>query len=168
LSELHAPEPQISRVHALIFVCGLKYLLTYRDAKRRRVSHYLDDGLREAVEETLPALIQWSEEFQPPPLHGGRISFEWSPNLEFEQLTFGFEQLPTRLSAATSEWVRKTGDEASLLRLSFGMGVSARFGVRSQKFVQRMMEKPLSLSQSVIDVLESFHWHPEWSLALAR
>ena len=168
LTELQAPQPEGCRVHALIFLCGLKYLLTYRNANKRRLSHYLDDGLREAVDETLPALMQWAKEFPPPPSHAGRIALPRPKNIEFEQLTFAFGQLPRRLTPMTSEWIEKAGGEANLLRLSFGMGVTARFAPQSREFVQRMLEKPLPLPASILDVVESFHWHPEWSVALAR
>jgi hypothetical protein len=168
LTQLHAPQPEACRVHALLFLCGLKYLFTYRNATRRRLSHYLDDGLREAVVDTLPALMLWCEEFQPPTVHAGRLSLPGVEHLEFEQLIFAFGQLPQRLSAATSEWIDNTGGEANVVRLSFGMGVSARFASRSQDFVRRMLEQSLPLPTPIIDVLESFHWHPEWSVALAR
>jgi hypothetical protein len=168
LADLHAPRPESCRVHALIFLCGLKYLLTYRSAKGRRLSHYLDDGLREAVGETLPALMQWSAEFRPPVVRAGRISLPRAENIEFDQLVFAFGQLPARLPASPSEWIEQTGREANLVRLSFGMGVSARFAPDSHDFVRRMLEKPLPLPAAVLDVLESFNWHPEWSVALAR
>src|SRR3954468_14552220 len=58
LSELHTARGERGRVSALIFLCGVKYLVTYREANGRRLSHYLDDGLREAVDHTLPVLMK--------------------------------------------------------------------------------------------------------------
>ncbi len=168
LSELHATQPEPHRVHALIFLCGLKYLFTYRHANGRRLSHYLDDGLREAVEHTLPALMQRANWFQTPLSRASRMVLPLSANPEFEKLLFAFRKLHQRTPAATSRWLAGSAFESNLLRLSFGMGVAARFAPESHDFVLRLIENPLVLNTRVLDVVESFRWHPEWSVALAR
>lgn len=168
LTELHSRQPEPRRVHALIFVCGLKYLLTYRKANGRRLSHYLDDGLREAVEQTLPVLMQRRTGFQPPTSRAGRVLLPATANTEFDQLVFAFGQLQKSLPAAIAKWIGQTKRDSNLIRLSFGMGVAARFAPVSHEFVRHMLENPLRLNTAILDVVESFHWHPEWSVALAR
>ncbi|HWN96195.1 MAG TPA: hypothetical protein VNT99_14260 [Methylomirabilota bacterium] len=167
LTELHATQPEARRVHALIFLCGLKYLLTYRHANGRRLSHYLDDGLRESVERTLPALMRQLNGFQAPSCRAGRVSLPPLGDYELEKLIFAFGKLPQALPPATSKWLGGAF-EANLIRLSFGMGVVARFAPDSHDFVLRLVENPIKLNSRVLDVLESFHWDPEWSVALAR
>ena len=88
-------------------------------------------------------------------------------NLEFAQLVFGFGKLHQRLPAATAQWAGRDLLDANLVRLAFGMGVAARFSPDSHEFLRRMLEQPLNFSTPVQDVLESFAWHPDWSLALA-
>ena len=167
LTVLHPSSADTGRVHALLFLCGLKYLLTYRQANGRRLSHYLDDGLREAVDHTLPALMARSAEFKPP-LKGIRLPLRQT-NLEFAQLVFGFRKLHVQLPAAAAQWLAGSSlDEANLVRLTFGMGVAARFAPSAHQFVRRMLDQPLAISTPVADVWESFRWHPEWSVALAR
>ena len=164
--ELHAPAEQ-DRVHALLFLCGLKFLLTYREANGRRLSHYLDDGLREAVEHTLPVLMNQCAAFQPPRRSNRRVA-RCEVNDEFQHLRFGFRRLHRRLPACTAKWVEAGEREAGIVRISFGMGIVARFAPESHPFVREMLEKPLVLSVHELDVLESFRWHPEWSLVLTR
>jgi hypothetical protein len=166
LTQLHVAQPASRRVHALIFLCGLKYLLTYRSATGRRLSHYLDDGLREAVDHTLPLLMKRAADFKPP-VPRSRIAVPL-PAAEFEQLVFAFGKLHSRLPAATSRWLEQSDAEANLVRLSFGMGVVARFAPDSHGFIRRLLETPLTLNTQVVDVLDSFQWDPEWSVALAR
>jgi hypothetical protein len=167
LSELHAQQPEPARVHALLFICGLKYLMTYRAANGRRLSHYIDDGLREAVEFTIPPLIDRCREYRSPHPQGTRLPARES-NDEFRQLIFGFGRLHADLPPATARWIARGNPEFNLVRLTFGMGVTARFAPNSHGFVRRMLHKPLIVSIPVIDVWESFHWNPEWSVALAR
>jgi hypothetical protein len=155
-------------VHALIFLCGLKYLFTYRNATGRRLSHYLDDGLREAVEHTLPALMKRAAMFQQAHLQNRRIATPALENVGYEQLLFAFGKLHARLPAATARWIQHAGGEDNLVRLSFGMGVIARFAPESHDFIRGLLEEPLLLNSAVVDVLESFQWDPEWSVALAR
>ena len=168
LEQLHAAQPEPRRVHALIFLCGLKYLFTYRNATGRRLSHYLDDGLREAVEHTLPALMKRAATFQPASAPNRRIARPPTEIDGFEQLLFAFGKLHARLPAATSRWIQQAGGEDNLVRLSFGMGAVARFAPESHDFIRRLLEKPLLLNSHVVDVLESFQWDPEWSVVLAR
>ena len=167
LTQLHAQQPEPGRVHALLFICGLKYLLTYRAANGRRLSHYVDDGLREAIEYTIPALIDRCREYQSPHPQGTRLPVR-EANEEFQQLIFGFAQLHAHLPPPTKKWLGKGITEANLLRLTFGMGVAARFAPNSHGFVRRMLARPLIVSTPIVDVWESFRWHPEWSVALAR
>jgi hypothetical protein len=47
------------------------------------------------------------------------------------------------------------------------MGVAARFAPESHEFVRGFLERPLILPAPILDVLESFRWHPAWSVALA-
>ena len=166
LVELHAQQPEPARVHALLFICGLKYLLTYRAATRRRLSHYIDDGLRETVDFTIPPLIERSRQYRSPHPQGTRLPARES-NLEFQQLVFGFARLHAALPPATERWLNRGDREANLIRLSFGMGVAARFAPNSHGFVRRMLHQPLIVSVRVADVWESFRWDPEWSVALA-
>jgi hypothetical protein len=169
LKELHAPAPSSGRVHALLFFCGLKYLLTYRKANRRRLNHYIDDGLREAVEQTIPTLLKFAKQMAPIRTPAGRLLLPALSNVEFERLVFGFEHLHRCLPDPVSNWMKQCGGaEANCIRLSFGMGVAARFAPESHTFVCRMMDSPPSFRVPVMDVVESFHWHPEWSLVLSR
>lgn len=164
-SELYAAPREANRVHALLFLCGLKYLLTYRQANGRRLSHYLDDGLREAVEHTLPFVMRRSKASARAPECKPRL-LPRRANVHFEKLVAGFTDLPRRLPASTARWL--VGSEANFLRLTFGMGVAARFGAESHQFTREMLAEPFDFPRPVLDVVESFHWHPEWSLALAR
>jgi hypothetical protein len=166
LTELHASAGQ-GRVHALLFLCGLKYLLTYREANGRRLSHYLDDGLREGVDYSLPALMKHCTELKPRRLPVSRAR-RAEVNIEFQQLRFAFHRLNRRFPAFTERWIARGRREANIVRLTFGMGVSARFAPESHLFVRRMLEQPMVLLNSELDVLESFRWDPEWSLMLAR
>jgi len=166
LSELHAPATH-GRVHALLFLCGLKYLFTYREATGRRLSHYLDDGLREFADHTLPVLMKHCAEAQRPRSSGGRIA-RTETNAEFSQLAFAFDRLHQRMPALTAEWIKAGRRDTNLIRLTFGIGVVARFAPDSHLFVREMLQKPLVLTAPVLDVLESFRWHPEWSVMLAR
>ena len=167
LGQLHAQQPEPARVHALLFICGLKYLLTYRAANGRRLSHYVDDGLRETVEFTIPPLIDRCREYRSPHPQGTRLPVRES-NDEFQQLIFGFAKLHTELPPVTARWIARGDRESNLLRLTFGMGVAARFAPNSHGFVRRMLDKPLVVSPPILDVWESFRWSPEWSVALAR
>src|SRR5688572_7696315 len=63
LNELHNARAEAGRVSALLFLCGLRYLITYREANGRRLSHYIDDGLRETVALTLPTLMKSCSDF---------------------------------------------------------------------------------------------------------
>ena len=165
LAELHTT-PDQGRVHSLLFLCGLKYLLSYRQANGRRLSHYIDDGLREAVEEALPALMRHCANIPSPRQRAGRVQGR-ETNAEFQQLISGFHQLHRHFPASTAKWVGSGTRENNLVRLAFGMGVIARFAPESYLFVRKMLARPLTLSTAHIDVLESFHWHPDWSLMLA-
>lgn len=165
LSELHAARAERGRVSALLFLCGVKYLVTYREANGRRLSHYLDDGLREAVDHTLPALMKRCVESPLVRAPGTRLNLR-DGNLEFAQLVFGFGKLQQRPPSSTVKWLAEGPAETNLVRLTFGMGVTGRFAPDSHDFLRRMAEQPLALSAPVLDVLESFRWHPEWSLAL--
>ena len=166
LGDLHAQQPDSARVHALLFICGLKYLLTYRAANGRRLSHYIDDGLRETVEFTIPPLVDYCRRYRSPHPHGTRLPVRES-NEEFQQLIFGFSRLHAHLPPATARWIGKGNPESNLLRLTFGMGVAARFAPNSHGLVRRMLAKPLIVSVAINDVWESFRWDPEWSVALA-
>ena len=166
LSELHTARAERGRVSALLFLCGVKYLVTYREANGRRLSHYLDDGLREAVDHTLPALMKRCVESPLVRIPGTRMTFR-EGSLEFAQLVFAFGKLHQRLPSSTVKWLGEETAETNLVRLTFGMGVTARFAPDSHDFLRRMLEHPLALSTPVLDVLESFRWHPEWSVALA-
>jgi hypothetical protein len=165
LTELDAATADHGRVHALLFLCGLKYLLTYRQKTRRRLTHYIDDGLREAVHHTLPTLMHRCGEL---PWHQSPRSRLHEDNPEFQQMVFAFRELHQQLPASTARWISREEGEPNLVRLSFGMGVISRFAPESHQFVRRMLDKPLIVSTPVLDVLESFRWHPEWSLVLAR
>ena len=165
LNELDADAADPSRVHALLFLCGLKYLLTYRQKTRRRLAHYIDDGLRDAVQQTLPALMKRCAEL---PWHASPRPHLREKNPEFQQLIVAFRELHPQLPDGTSRWIEHERREANLVRLSFGMGVISRFSPESHQFVRLMLEKPLIVSTPVLDVIESFRWHPEWSLVLAR
>ena len=152
-------------VHALLFLCGLKYLLTYREANGRRLSHYLDDGLREAADHTLPALMKCCRAIEKRS-HGARMRVPPTP-AQFQRLVFAFQRLHCQLPAFTSRWAEHGKREANMVRLSFGMGVIARFAPDSHDFIRQMLAEPLRLRSSVADVVESFHWNAEWSLVLA-
>ena len=89
-------------------------------------------------------------------------------NEDFARLVFAFEKLHRRMPAATARWLEQTHRETNLWRLTFGMGVIARFAPESHEFVRRMLDQPFQLSSKVVDVVESFHWHPDWSVALRR
>ena len=164
MSELHAARGERGRVSALLFFCGVKYFQTYREANGRRLSHYLDDGLREAVEHTLPALMKRCGQSPLVRLPGTRLR-NIDGNLEFAQLVFGFSKLHQRWPASTVHWFGATPD-SNLIRLVFGMGVAARFAPDSHEFLRRMLEQPLLFAPHVQDVLDSFQWHPEWSVTL--
>ncbi len=166
LAQLHANRGERGRVSALLFLCGVKYLVTYREANKRRLAHYLDDGLREAVEHTLPVLMKRSAES--PMIRGpGTRRSLLDGNVEFAQLVFGFGKLNQILPSSTLEWAGRDCLEMNLIRLIFGMGVAARFSPSSHEFLRRMFSLPLHMSVPVQDVLESFTWDPEWSLAIA-
>jgi hypothetical protein len=167
LNELHASPHEGGRVHALLFLCGVQYLVTYRRATRRRLSHYLDDGLREAVDHTLPVLMRRCVELNSHIKVGKRAS-RHSCHGHLDTLARAFEKLRRRLPASTTRWLVGPASEANFLRLTFGMGVVARFAPDAHTFTRDLLEEPLELSIPVLDVVESFHWHPEWSLALAR
>jgi hypothetical protein len=165
LQQIHASSP-FSRIQPLIFLCGLKYLSTYRAANRRRLTHYIDDGLREAVERALPLLITLSKELElDSPVH--RI-----PNLkfnrEFERVGYAFLFFNERLPREIVKWVGRSGPlrDAALVRLTFGMGVMARFAPESHTLVRRLLEHPVKLTSPEADVIESFRWDPRWSVAL--
>ena len=167
LEQLHATQPEPHRVHAVVFLCGLQYLFTYREATGRRLSHYLDDGLREAVEHTLPALMRGMK-FRRPSARAGRLTLPQDVKIPFEQLVSAFHGLHQRLPVSMARWLAETESRTNLLRLSFGMGVTARFAPESHEFVRRLVERPFGFRTEVLDVIESFHWHPDWSLALGR
>jgi hypothetical protein len=165
LSELHDVRAEAGRVSALLFLCGVKYLLTYREANGRRLSHYIDDGLREAVAQTLPTLMKCCEEFAVPKTIGQRKAPAGEHHPEFQQLTLAFCELHKKLPASTVHWL---GDsEVNVVRLTFGMGVAARFAPESHEFVRRFLARPLILPITILDVLDSFRWHPAWSVSLA-
>jgi hypothetical protein len=163
LTQLHSAPAERGRVPALLFLCGLKYLLTYREATGRRLSHYLDDGLREAVDYTLPVLMKRAE--SPVRLRRPRSRVAAPKrHSEFEQLITGFMRLQERFPSSTARWLAT--HEGYLVRLAFGFGVSARFAPESHDFVRRMLDQPLRFPVPVLDVLESFRWDPEWSIVL--
>ena len=89
-------------------------------------------------------------------------------HLHFDALDNAFAALHAELPAATSRWILTNPDPGSLVRLSFGMGVSARFHPDAHAFVRAMLEAHPCFSRPVLDVVECFHWHPAWSVALAR
>jgi hypothetical protein len=165
LNELHDARAEAGRVSALLFLCGLKYLLTYREANGRRLNHYVDDGLREAVAQTLPMLMKCCAEVAVPRASHRRPSPIVELHPEFQQLTLAFCDLHKRLPCATAHWLGN--DEANVVRLTFGMGVAARFAPESHEFILRFLDSPPILPASILDVLESFRWHPAWSVALA-
>jgi hypothetical protein len=165
LTEIHPARAERAQVFALLFLGGLTYLLTYREATGRRLSHYVDDGLREAIDHTLPILMKRCGEF------AGKSSQDKSAaskdgSLEFQQLTFGFHQLLQRPPSSTIKWLGPHPD--NFVRLTFGFGVASRFAPESHDFVRRMLDRPLQFPLEVRDVLESFRWDPEWSVALKR
>lgn len=166
MNDLHPARAERGRVSALLFLCGVKYLLTYREVNGRRLTHYVDDGLREAVDHTLPALMKRCSESPLVRTPGTRLTTR-DGNVEFAQLVFGFGKLHQRLPSSTAKWLSLSGAEENFARLTFGMGVAARFAPDSHEFLRRMLSQPLVFSVPVLDVLESFRWHPEWSLALA-
>lgn len=169
LNQLHALPHEGGRVHALLFLCGLKYLLTYREANGRRLSHYIDDGLREAVEHTLPVLMDRCLKATVPRASHSRESGLTSTALDpLDRIERAFLELHLRFPAATARWLEMPEREANLIRLDFGMGVAARFHPASHGFVREWLGQPLNLPRPVLDVVESFHWHPDWSLVLAR
>jgi hypothetical protein len=164
LSELHDARAEAGRVSALLFLCGLRYLVTYREASGRRLSHYIDDGLREAVEDTLPALMKCCGQFAVPRTVGRRSSMV-EPHSAFQRLTLAFSELHEHLPHAAKHWLQD--DDEKVVRLTFGMGVTSRFAPESHAFVRAFLDRPLILPAPVLDVLESFHWHPAWSVVLA-
>ncbi|HMJ91630.1 MAG TPA: hypothetical protein VK530_17545 [Candidatus Acidoferrum sp.] len=148
----------------MLFLCGLKYLLTYRAVNGRRLTHYIDDGLRESVEKSLPIMVALSKQLQlDAPV--GRIS-RAPVNVEFERISYAFLFFNNALPIEVRRWAAEPHHEAALIRLTFGMGVMARFAPESHTLVKRMMEKSLRLSPEEADVLESFRWDASWSLAL--
>ena len=147
----------------MLFLCGVKYLVTYREANGRHLSHYLDDGLREAVALTLPVLMRCAE-CHPKALIGRRRSEE-EVHPEFRRLISAFAGLNKQIPPATGQWLRN--DEANIVRLTFGMGVASRFAPESHEFVRRFLDRPLVLPAPILDVVESFRWDPAWSVALA-
>lgn len=163
LRQIHFDAP-LTRVQPLLFLCGLKYFTTYRSANRRRLSHYVDDGLREAVERGLPLLVSLAKEVHlDAPVHRFRLA---TVNEPFERVNYAFLFFNDRLPPGVDRWAGKTMREASLIRLTFGMGVMARFAPESHTLVRRLVEKPVRLSQEELDVLESFRWDARWSVAL--
>jgi hypothetical protein len=163
LTHIHSGA-SLPRVQPLLFLCGLKYLSTYRAINRRRLTHYVDDGLREAVERGLPALVQLAKELElDAPVH--RLS-KLMVNTEWERITYAFLFFNDRLPADIARWASGPVREASLVRLTFGMGVMARFAPESHTLVRRLVEKPVRLSAEEFDVLESFRWDSRWSVAL--
>ncbi len=163
LTELHSARAEPGRVSAMLFFCGLKYLLSYRQACGRRLSHYLDDGLREAVHHTLPGLMKYCTAGRSILARSGRCHHE--DTIEFRQLIAGFARLQERLPSSTAKWIG--GHQENLVRLAFGIGVASRFSPESYAFVRCLLEKPIHFSLEDRDVLDSFQWHPDWSLALA-
>jgi hypothetical protein len=148
----------------MLFLCGLKYLLTYRAVKGRRLTHYVDDGLREAVEKALPVLVSLSKQLQLD-APAGRIT-HLPVNTEFERVNYAFLFLNEALPLEVQRWAGEIRRDAALIRLTFGMGVMARFAPESHTLVKRMMEKSIRLSPEEADVLESFRWDSSWSVAL--
>jgi hypothetical protein len=148
----------------MLFLCGLKYLLTYRAENGRRLTHYVDDGLREAVEKSLPTFVSLSKQLQlDAPVD--RVSLV-PVNIEFERVNYAFLFFNEALPLEVKRWAKAPYVESSLVRLTFGMGVMARFAPESHTLVKRMTEKPLRLSPEESDVLESFRWDSSWSVAL--
>jgi len=163
LQQIHDTSP-LSRIQPLIFLCGLKYLATYRMVNRRRLTHYIDDGLREAVERALPLLISLTKELRlDTPVH--RIP-DLKFNREFERIGYAFLLFNERLPRPIEKWVAGPRRDSALVRLTFGMGVMARFAPESHTLVRRLMEQPIPLSAQEADVIESFRWDPRWSVAL--
>jgi hypothetical protein len=165
LEELHDARTDAGRVSALLFLCGVKYLVTYREANGRRLNHYLDDGLREAVAQTLPTLMKCCAEAALPQASHLRPMPNGELHPEFQQLTLAFRELHGQLPRAIARWLRN--DEVNVVRLTFGMGVAARFAPESHEFIRHFLDHPPVLPASILDVLESFCWHPAWSVALA-
>ena len=160
-----SPSAPFERVQPLIFLCGLKYLLTYRSVNRRRLTHYVDDGLREAVDRSLPVFVALSKQLQVDAPQG-RIELTDDSNIELERVNYAFLLLNDALPLEVKRWIGRTHREAALVRLTFGMGVMARFAPESHTLVRRMMDKPVRLSAGEADVLESFRWDASWSVAL--
>jgi hypothetical protein len=165
LNELHDERSEAGRVSALLFLCGVKYLLTYREANGRRLNHYVDDGLREAVAQTLPMLMKCCAEIALPKARHRLPSPIVELHPEFQQLTMAFRDLHGQLPRATAHWLGN--DDVNVVRLTFGMGVAARFAPESHEFIRHFLDRPPILPTSILDVLESFRWHPAWSVALA-
>jgi hypothetical protein len=130
----------------------------------RRLTHYVDDGLREAVEKTLPVLVSLSKQLQLDS-PAGRIS-NLPVNIEFERVSYAFLFLNDALPIEVQRWAGHVRREDELVRLTFGMGVMARFAPESHTLVKRMMENSIRLSPEEADVLESFRWDASWSVAL--
>lgn len=148
----------------MLFLCGLKYLLTYRAANGRRLTHYVDDGLRESVDKSLPIFVALSKQLQlDAPV--GRFAVK-DVNPEFERVNYAFILFNEALPVEVRRWLGPPPNDAALVRLTFGMGVMARFAPESHTLVKRMMEKPVRVSAEEADVLESFRWDARWSVAL--
>ena len=164
LKQLQGPRPSFTGVQPILFLCGLKYLLTYRQATNRRLTHYIDDGLRETVDLALPPLMDAVKSFRvDEPV--GRLRFS-AANPEFEQVRCAFLVFEHRLTPAINLWLNRGSREANIVRLTFGMGVAARFAPCAHTHVRAMMKRPLRFPPGVLDVLESFRWSAQWSLAL--
>lgn len=164
LKQLYGTNALSPKLQPIIFLCGLKYLVSYRDATNRRMTHYVDDGLREAVDSALPILMETTKSFRLDQ-QAGRLRVA-PANAEFEQLRCAFLVFEHRLPIVANAWVSGGRREAHLVRLVFGMGVAARFSPCSHSHVRAMLRKPLKLPPAVLDVVESFHWDAEWSVAL--
>ena len=87
-------------------------------------------------------------------------------NDEFERLNYAFLLFNDRLPASIQRWAAPNIRAAALIRLTFGMGVMARFAPESHTLVRRLVEKPVRLSPAEADVLESFRWDSSWSVSL--
>lgn len=164
LRQLRRTPASLAQIQPVLFLCGLKYLLTYRAENGRRLTHYIDDGLRDAVEKSLPTFVALTKQLQlDQPV--GRVSLT-PVNIEFERVNYAFLFLNDALPVEVKRWARASHEGAALVRLTFGMGVMARFAPESHTLVKRMCEKPIRLSPEESDVLESFRWDSSWSVAL--
>ena len=164
IRQLRSPSVPLARVQPILFLCGLKYLLTHRAANGRRLNHHVDDGLREAVEKSIPLFVALSKQLQlDAPV--GRTSL-MPVNAEFERVNYAFLFFNEALPLEVKRWIAGPFEQAQLVRLTFGMGVMARFAPESHTLVKRMAENPVHLSPEESDVLESFRWDASWSVAL--